>query len=166
MTHCNKPPPGWACQRVDGHPGPCAAAPITTKEDKTWWMKNAAGLLLAGGHDLHATALATLAEGIDTGRVVSAPPDHGQTVILVQHPFLAHSLNDLGILPPGTRAVAYGSQVAITGYIDTLVMVDRPRGDDHAWYNSCIQGHIHSSTVVHQYPRSSTLREEARPTAH
>jgi hypothetical protein len=24
---CDKPPPGWVCQRAKGHPGPCAAVP-------------------------------------------------------------------------------------------------------------------------------------------
>ena len=139
---------------------------MTERGNVTWWMDEAARLLQDDGHQMHASALACLAEGVRTGRLVNAPPNHGQTVILVQHPFLAHALNDLGFLPPGTRAVAYGSQVAISGYIDTVVMVDRPRGDDHAWYNPCIQGHTHVSTQFHQYPRSSTLREEARPSAH
>lgn len=26
---CTKPPPGWACSRGEGHPGPCAATPVS-----------------------------------------------------------------------------------------------------------------------------------------
>lgn len=26
---CDRPPPGWRCSRMRGHPGPCAAEPIS-----------------------------------------------------------------------------------------------------------------------------------------
>lgn len=39
----------------------------------TWWMGEAVEALDAGGHGLLAAALATLREGIRTGRVVNAP---------------------------------------------------------------------------------------------
>lgn len=74
------------------HAQPAAPQSVPTEslgreadDTSTRWMDDAANALACAGHQVHASALATLAEGIRTGRVINAPapasvPDGWQLV--------------------------------------------------------------------------------------
>lgn len=57
------------------------AAPAAAVGGATKWMDEAATILADSGHGIHSMALATLAEGVRTGRVISAAPVGGFVVV-------------------------------------------------------------------------------------
>jgi Lar family restriction alleviation protein len=68
------------CRRAWDAAQPKPAEGGAVDESTTRWMDGASRLLGDAGHGIHAAALATLAEGIRRGRVVSAPAGSGEAV--------------------------------------------------------------------------------------